>query len=155
LRLRAGDPYDQVIRTWLYLGDIVGPEGETQRYKELNRTRADFYQDLQFGMNHLPTEVNWPVYPASTGIGTNGKDVVMSCIAVATDRDNIRFVPLENPQQVAAFDYGQRYSPQSPKFSRAMAITVCNCATIFISGTRSPSMRRSSLKGLAPLHKGG
>ncbi|KKK71692.1 hypothetical protein LCGC14_2911370, partial [marine sediment metagenome] len=34
--------YDQVIRTWLYLGDIVGPEGETQRYKELNRARTDF-----------------------------------------------------------------------------------------------------------------
>jgi enamine deaminase RidA (YjgF/YER057c/UK114 family) len=134
---KKGCRYDQVIRTWLYLGDIVGPEGETQRYKELNRARADFYQDLQFGMNHLPAEVNWPVYPASTGIGTNGKDVVMSCIAVATDRDNIRFVPLENPQQVAAFDYGDRYSPQSPKFSRAMAITACNSATIFISGTAS------------------
>ena len=29
--------FEQVIRTWLYLGDIVGPDGETQRYKELNR----------------------------------------------------------------------------------------------------------------------
>ncbi len=33
--------FEQVIRTWLYLGDIVGPEGETQRYKELNRARSD------------------------------------------------------------------------------------------------------------------
>ncbi|MBL7224453.1 MAG: hypothetical protein ISS72_11440, partial [Candidatus Brocadiae bacterium] len=32
-----GFTFDQVIRTWFYLGDIVGPEGDTQRYKELNR----------------------------------------------------------------------------------------------------------------------
>ena len=34
----------------------------------------------------------------------------------------MRLVPLENPLQVSAFDYGQVYSPQSPKFSRAMAV---------------------------------
>ena len=29
--------FDQVLRTWFYLGGIVSPEGATQRYKELNR----------------------------------------------------------------------------------------------------------------------
>ncbi len=36
-------------------------------------------------------------YPASTGIGTDGGDIMMSCIALATDRKDIVAVPLENP----------------------------------------------------------
>ena len=50
----AGVPFDNVIRTWLYLGDIVGPEGETQRYKELNRARTDYYEDIPFCQDKLP-----------------------------------------------------------------------------------------------------
>ena len=50
-----GFRYDQVVRTWLYLGDIVGPEGETQRYKELNRARTEFYRDIPFGDGRVPT----------------------------------------------------------------------------------------------------
>lgn len=129
--------FDQVVRTWLYLGDIVGAEGDTQRYKELNRARTDFYQDLQFGRELLPKGWNKPVYPASTGIGTEGKDLVMSAIALATQRADVRLLPLENPLQTAACDYGVCYSPQSPKFARAMAIVSPDCATTFVSGTAS------------------
>ncbi len=129
--------YDQVIRTWLYLGDIVGAEGETQRYKELNRARTDFYRDLTFAANRTPPGLNRRVYPASTGIGTEGKDVIMSSIAMVTDRDDVWLVPLENPQQTSAFDYGTEYGPRSPKFARAMAIMTCDCATILVSGTAS------------------
>jgi len=128
---------DQVVRTWLYLGDIVGPEGETQRYKELNRARTDFYEDVEFLADRLPDKIDWPVYPASTGIGTDGKDVLMSSIAVSTDREDVVMVPLENPQQTSAFDYREHYSPRSPKFCRAMAVAVGDAATIFISGTAS------------------
>ena len=46
-------------------------------------------------------------------------------------------VPLENPRQIPAFDYADCYSPKSPKFSRAMALSCGNYATIFISGTAS------------------
>jgi enamine deaminase RidA (YjgF/YER057c/UK114 family) len=129
--------FDQIVRTWLYLGDIVGPEGETQRYKELNRARTDFYEGMNFLADRLPSKVDWPVYPASTGIGTDGKDVLMSSIAVSTDRDDVVMVPLENPQQTSAFDYREHYSPRSPKFCRAMAVAVGDAATIFISGTAS------------------
>ena len=40
--------FDQVIRTWLYLGGIVDDEGAVQRYQELNRARTDFYRDIPF-----------------------------------------------------------------------------------------------------------
>jgi len=132
-----GVAYEQVIRTWLYLGDIVGPEGQTQRYKELNRARTDFYEGLRFVAGQTPPGSHKPVYPASTGIGADGTDVVMSCIALATDSPDTVLLPLENPQQTSAFDYRTQYSPKSPKFARAMAIKACGYATIFISGTAS------------------
>ena len=132
-----GFRYDQVVRTWLYLGDIVGPEADTQRYKELNRARADFYQDIHFLEPHVPPTLNGTVYPASTGIGAGDRDVMMSCIALATERKDVTLLPLENPLQTAAFYYGTQHSPQSPKFSRAMAIVGRHAAIILVSGTAS------------------
>ncbi len=165
---RGGFRYDQVFRTWLYLGDIVGPEADTQRYKELNRARADFYKDMRFIADKVPTDIEHIVYPASTGIGTSCThvnqvcatqgclegfcskstdkrfthcpacaDIVMSCIAISSDDKDLVLVPLENPGQTAAFDYGVDYSPRSPKFSRAMAVTTKGYALTFISGTAS------------------
>lgn len=128
---------DQVIRTWLYLGGIVEDEGPTQRYKELNRARSDFYRDIPFLTDLLHPGHQGRVYPASTGIGTEGRGIMMSAIALATQRPDIVAVPLENPRQVPAFDYGDCYSPRSPKFSRAMALSCGNYATIFVSGTAS------------------
>ncbi|MGA2033468.1 MAG: dioxygenase [Thermoguttaceae bacterium] len=128
---------DQVIRTWLYLGGIVEDEGPTQRYKELNRARTDFFEDIHFLTDRLPPSRNGRVFPASTGIGTEGRRVMMSAIALATDRKDIVAVPLENPRQTSAFDYAEHYSPKTPKFSRAMALSCGNYATILVSGTAS------------------
>jgi enamine deaminase RidA (YjgF/YER057c/UK114 family) len=135
--------FDQIIRTWLYLGDIVGPEGETQRYKELNRARTDYYENVQFLARHVPPGVTETIYPASTGIGTDIRDVIMSCLAIATKRDDLVTRPLENPLQTSAFDYMASYGPKSPKFSRAMALTAGGCATFFISGTASITQSES------------
>jgi enamine deaminase RidA (YjgF/YER057c/UK114 family) len=132
-----GVKFEQVIRTWLYLGDIVGPEGDTQRYKELNRARTDFYADIPFGVGHKPQGWDKAFYPASTGIGTGGQDVTMSCIALLSDRPDVLCVPLENPQQTAACEYAHQYGPQSPKFARAMVVATGDAATTFVSGTAS------------------
>ena len=129
--------YDQVVRTWLYLGDIVGAEGQTQRYKELNRARTDFYKNFRFHAGHVPKHLNGSVYPASTGIGIDGRKVVMSCLALTTDRNDVKLMPLENPSQTSAFLYGPHYSPKSPKFARAMAVCVDDAATTLVSGTAS------------------
>ncbi len=129
--------FDQVVRTWLYLGDIVGPEGDTQRYKELNRARSDLFSNCSFRVNRSLSSTTEPAYPASTGIGAEGRDLTLSCIAVASRRRDLQVIPLENPRQTSAFEYAPVYSPQSPKFSRAMAIEVGKEAMIFISGTAS------------------
>jgi enamine deaminase RidA (YjgF/YER057c/UK114 family) len=137
-RLAArGSCYENVVRTWLYLGDIVGREAETTRYQELNRARSGFYRDLRFGAGLTPAGWSRPVYPASTGIGTLGGDVTMGCIALAGHAGDLVLLPLENPKQTSAFDYGHQFGPQSPKFARAMAVLAADMATIFISGTAS------------------
>ncbi len=132
-----GYSFNQVIRTWLYLGDIVGPEADTQRYKELNRARTDFFRKCHFGGKLLPDGWQNPVYPASTGIGTDGHGFMASCAALVTKRTDVKLVPLENPVQVSAFDYGQHYSPKSPKFARAMVVAAGDTATTLVSGTAS------------------
>ena len=133
----AGFAYEQMCRTWLYLGDIVGPEGDTQRYKELNRARADVYQPLRFFPDRLWQGFRGVAYPASTGIGASDRDVTMGCVALATDRTDVTLTPLENPVQTPAFDYSARYSAKSPKFCRALAVSTGRDAVTFVSGTAS------------------
>jgi enamine deaminase RidA (YjgF/YER057c/UK114 family) len=129
--------FDQVVRTWLYLGGITNDEGTTQRYKELNRARSDFYGDIAFLKDRLPEGFRGTPFPASTGIGTQSRGLMISAIALDTERPDIVAVPLENPRQTAAFDYAAEHSPKSPKFCRAMALSCGAYATIFISGTAS------------------
>lgn len=147
-RLKAnGFAMSDLLRTWLYQGHIVLEEGDTQRYKELNRARSDFFKGTEFIKELLPPIEHGVIYPASTGIGADNMDVTMSCIAIKTDRKDVTAVPLENPVQTPAFDYGCEYSPKSPKFSRAMAFSYDNTCTVFISGTASITESETVFKG--------
>jgi enamine deaminase RidA (YjgF/YER057c/UK114 family) len=128
---------DQVFRTWIYQGGIVADEDASQRYKELNRARTDEYEGINFLCDRLPVGHPPGVYPASTGIGTEGRGLELSAIALTTDRPEVLAVPLENPRQISAFDYSLKYGRKSPKFARAMAVTCGDYARIFISGTAS------------------
>ncbi|MGD0656047.1 MAG: dioxygenase [Thermoguttaceae bacterium] len=133
----AGFGFEEVVRTWLYLGDITAMEGQAQRYRELNRARTDFYRNLKFIPGLTPPGWARQVFPASTGIGAEGKDVTISCMAMRSDRPGAVLVPLENPAQTSAYDYAHQYGSESPKFCRAMAVAVGDFATTFISGTAS------------------
>lgn len=133
----AGARLDQVVRTWLYLGGIVDNDGPTQRYRELNRGRGDVYEHVSFLEERLPEAHHGPAFPASTGIGTAGRSISLSALAVVSEADDVVAVPLENPRQTAAYSYARTYSPTSPKFSRGLALCHGEDATLFISGTAS------------------
>ena len=66
-----------------------------------------------------------------------GSGLVASCLALETDRDDVFLVPLENPHQTPAYAYPPKYSPQSPKFSRAVALVLGSYVTTWVSGTAS------------------
>ena len=133
----AGWRFDEVIRTWLYLGKITGREGQTSRYRELNRARADFYEKLKFGAGLVPRAWNRPVFPASTAIGTAGDDVAIGCIALRTNRPEVALLPLENPLQTSAYDYAHQQGTEKPKFVHAVAVVTGELVTTLISGTAS------------------
>jgi len=135
--LEKGAAFDHTVRTWLYLGNIVGPEGDTQRYKELNRARTDFYLNVPFGRAHRMKGLKHGMYPASTGIGMGESDLSMSGLAMDTTRKDVFLLPIENPQQTPAYQYHTRHSPQSPKFCRAMAVVIGDAVITFVSGTAS------------------
>jgi len=129
--------FDQVIRTWLYLGDIVAIDNGSLRYDELNRARSDVYAEIEFGNNlRSPTSFG-QIYPSSTGVGTSERNLVISCIALQADREDVLVVPLENPMQTPAFRYDDRFRQGTPKFCRAVAIVTPNDVMTMVSGTAS------------------
>jgi enamine deaminase RidA (YjgF/YER057c/UK114 family) len=134
---KAGTGFEHVVRTWFYLGRITAREGETQRYKELNRARTDFYQNLSFCRSLSEPMIPQGLYPASTGIGMAGMGLVASCLSVQTNRRDACLVALENPQQTPAYAYPRHHSPKSPKFSRGMALVLGDQAITWVSGTAS------------------
>jgi len=135
--VQAGSSFEQVIRTWFYLGGITNPEADTQRYEELNRARTDFYRGINFYNSLLRQDNSHIVYPSSTGIGMAGTGLVASCIAFETSREDVFLIPLENPLQTPAYAYEPGGSIQSPKFSRAVALVFGNYIITWISGTAS------------------
>jgi enamine deaminase RidA (YjgF/YER057c/UK114 family) len=134
---QAGVSFDEVARFWLYQGGITAPEDGTERYRELNRARTDFFEGIHFCHRLIPSSGNKISYPASTGIGTQGRGLVATCLALQTERKDVRLYPLENPLQTSSFDYAKSFSLKSPKFSRAMAVAIGDYVTTWISGTAS------------------
>jgi len=133
----AGASFRDVARVWLYQGGITEMEGDLERYRELNRARTDFFDQNPFDMRPLAEQKGTTIYPASTGIGTMGRGLMTSCLALQTDRADVQMLPLENPLQTSAFSYPKNYSIKSPKFSRAMAMRIGDHITTWISGTAS------------------
>jgi enamine deaminase RidA (YjgF/YER057c/UK114 family) len=138
LLAQAGLGWEQVVRTWWYLGDITGTEGQTERYAELNRARADAFEKLHFGSGWMRAAAPHAGYPASTGIGTAaGTGLSLAALAMQTSRNDVTLLSLESPVQTPAYEYAARYSPQSPKFSRAMSLITPDYVTTWVSGTAS------------------
>lgn len=134
---QAGSGLEDVVRTWYYLGGINQVEGELERYKEFNRARTEAYRGIGF-CNGIPgLRKNAAVLPASTGIGMVGGGLVLSCLGLQTAREDVSLFPLENPLQIPAYQYPPTYSPETPKFSRAMALVLGDYVTSWISGTAS------------------
>lgn len=144
---KVGATFNDVSRIWLYQGGITrsepnqaGPNQHTEateRYRELNRARAEFFQELEADGQIKTSRDGQTFYPASTGIGMSGGGLSVSCLGLQTDRDDVWLQPLENPRQTSAFDYSKKFSPKSPLFSRAMAVKIGDHITTWISGTAS------------------
>jgi len=117
----TGGSYADVVRTWIYLTDIL------QWYDEFNPVRGALYSEIaQIGQ----TDSRWP--PASTGIegrSPGGAHCLMDLFAIGgPGRRDVSVELLRNPRQSEAPGYGSA-------FSRGMAITFDGVETVHVSGT--------------------
>lgn len=117
-------------RFWNYLPEIRKPAMlGANRYQVFNAGRCEGYRDW-FG-EALPGRV-----PAASTVGHTEPSLVIDLLAGRAPG-----VAVENPRQVPAYRYSQRWGPRPPCFSRAMALPVPfpeqreRCA--LVSGTAS------------------
>jgi len=129
---QAGMGMKNIIRQWNYLEDILGFDGEEQRYQEFNNVRSKYYGDA----------FRETGYPAATGIGMNRGGVIIEFIAV--DSDEVISKPVDNPGQISAHKYSEEVLigdecviKTTPKFERARYLENQNKKLILISGTAS------------------
>jgi len=125
-------PIKSIVRQWNYLEDILGYDGDKQRYQEFNNVRSGVY-----GNAFVETG-----YPAATGIGMNGGGVIIEFVAVKS-REVIT-KPVDNPEQISAHSYSEKVLvgdeciiKTTPKFERARYLQLKDKKLIFISGTAS------------------
>lgn len=120
---REGCPHLQ--RLWNYLRDINADEAGLERYRHFNLGRARAFVDAGRGLEEGA--------PAACAMGTSQGPLTVHFLA---GRHPPR--PIENPRQVSAYRYPERYGPRSPTFSRAaLADLGGGQGVLFISGTAS------------------
>jgi enamine deaminase RidA (YjgF/YER057c/UK114 family) len=115
---QAGMNCTDLVRTWLYLDDILG------WYGPFNKVRTDFYRSRQLLDGLLP---------ASTGIGgRHPTGAAVAAAAWATQAVDGRFAAHEiaSPLQGPAPSYGS-------SFSRAIEMNGSDFRRVFVSGTAS------------------
>jgi len=128
----ANFPVKSIVRQWNYLENILGFDGDKQRYQEFNNVRSGIYGDAFIEEG----------YPAATGIGMNRGGVIIEFVAVKSD--NVVTQPVDNPEQISAHHYSKKVLigeecvlKTTPKFERARYLSFHDKKLIFISGTAS------------------
>lgn len=124
----AGYPY--FIRMWNHVGGINEHDGGDERYKLFCAGRHDAF--VSAGYHH---DVD---LPAASAVGMRGRGLIAYFLAARQPGTQV-----ENPRQVAAYNYPPQYGKKSPSFSRA---TVWN-DTVFVSGTSSVVGHRTAHRG--------
>ena len=124
-----GVTYKNVVRTWIYLSNILG------WYDEFNLVRNRKYKSFQLIPDkYSKNSINTMYLPASTGIqGENnlGTAAIMDLYAVEPEKNSqIEIESTSGAIQNAAFHYGSA-------FSRAISINEPDNIQILVSGTAS------------------
>ena len=109
LALPDGDRPWQVLRLWNFIPHILAPLGDLEhRYMVFNAGRYRAMERWLDDMENVAT---------ASGVGHFGGDFVVHCLV---GRDAGQAV--ENPRQIPAYRYSQRYGPLPPCFARATRI---------------------------------
>jgi enamine deaminase RidA (YjgF/YER057c/UK114 family) len=131
-----GMSFNNLVRQWNYIGNILEEKNGLQNYQIFNEVRSEYYRKYR--------TVNG--YPAATGIGMKLGGVTIDFCAVMTN-EKVMVKPIENPNQINAYEYGQQVLKggsgkgnsvkHPPKFERALFLKENFKSTLLISGTAS------------------
>lgn len=136
--------FSDIVRQWNYIQDITGetvlPDGKKQVYQVFNDIRSIYYGTADFKNG----------FPAATGIGQQNGGIVLDFIAAGPSNGNgsdLSIVPIKNPAQANAHEYGQTVlvgeplkevkHKTTPKFERAKLLQRTNEYILYVSGTAS------------------
>jgi len=114
----AGMTFRNVIRTWLYLDNILS------WYDDFNKVRNEFYTEHGIFQGTVP---------ASTGVGmsnSSGAALSADVIAIQPKSTDIHVKVVESPLQCSALKY-------NISFSRAVEIVMSDFNHLYVSGTAS------------------
>jgi len=116
--------FPHLLRAWNYFAAINDDADGVERYRRFNVGRHD-----AFAAKGRTVGVDMP---AACALGCRDGPLTVYFIA-----GKARGCPLENPRQVSAYDYPERYGPRTPIFSRAMLMQPDGMRGLAISGTAS------------------
>ena len=119
-KFQATSRYRHLQRIWNYLDHVNQGAGDDERYRVFCSGRAE-------GLKVMPLER----YPAATAIGRRDGSHMLQVYWLAGREPGMA---LENPRQLAAYQYPRQYGPTPPSFSRAMLVAP---DLLMISGTAS------------------
>lgn len=125
--------YDQVfeaagnlhlVRIWNYVPAINEPgNGGMENYQLFCRGRSLAFEE------HFGKGFN-TILPSASAVGRSPDALTVVFAAGETQPRHV-----ENPLQMAAYDYPPEYGPRSPSFARATIVPAADSATAFVSGT--------------------
>jgi chorismate lyase/3-hydroxybenzoate synthase len=134
MRLFAAVAGRHLQRLHNYVPAILASQNGEERYRLFNAGRHAAFAGAA-----------WPVQtaPAACGLGAPAGERLL-VYGIAADRPGL---PIENPAQISAYHYPERYGPKSPIFSRAMLGSGAARDLCFLSGT-------AAIRGHETLHPG-
>ena len=130
LRLIDQFGFRHLLRVWNIIPGINDDAEGLERYKRFCIGRHDAF------MQERPELVKR--YPSASALGPSVGEFCLYCIAAREPG-----LPVENPNQVSAYNYPPQYGPRSPSFSRALVKQWGDSATLFLSGTASVAGHRT------------
>ncbi|HNR41679.1 MAG TPA: hypothetical protein PKL65_05555 [Bacteroidales bacterium] len=133
---QEGMSYNNLVRQWNYVGEILKISRRYQNYQTFNEVRSEYYSKYRTA----------PGFPAATGIGMKIGGVIIDFCAIQ-DSPAVRTRPIDNPKQVNAYQYSQKVLKglkvkgkpikNPPQFERALFVANGDKLTLFVSGTAS------------------
>jgi chorismate lyase/3-hydroxybenzoate synthase len=116
--------FHNLVKCWNYIPCINLTEGGIERYMHFNIGRQGAF--IAALRSHLFGS------PSACALGTSGGKLVVYFLATHAATHAI-----ENPRQISAYYYPDKYGTRSPTFSRASLLRLHGMETLFISGTAS------------------